>query len=115
MAGTPCGDERSGADHHHHEEAEERDRGGGAHAVGDGVDRGARRVTEGAEARVGVEVVGEERAEPRGARHLQLAQLGVVHGAQGLGALAGRAEAPHVEQVREPAADRGPGPTWDDR
>ena len=72
----------------------------------------ARRVADRAQPVVGVEVVGEERAEPRGARHLQLAELGVVHGAQRLRALARRAQAPHVEQVREPAADRGPGPAW---
>ena len=51
---------------------------GRAHAVGHRVDRAARRVAEGAQPGVGVEVVGEERAESRGARHLQLAELGVV-------------------------------------
>ena len=38
------GDQRARPEHHHHEEAEERDRGRGAHAVGHGVDRAARRV-----------------------------------------------------------------------
>ena len=69
-------------DHHQHEEPEERDRRRRAHAVGHGVDRAPRRVAERAQPGVGVQVVGEERAEPRGARHLQLAQLGVVHRAQ---------------------------------
>ena len=73
IAGTPWVSEVAGTDHHEHEEPEERDRGRRADAVGHRVDRAAGRVAEVAQPGVGVEVVGEEGAEPRGARHLQLA------------------------------------------
>ena len=106
----PAGDDAAGADGDEHEESEERDRGRRAHAVGHGVDRDARRVTDGPEPGVGLQVLGEERAEPGGARDLQLAQLGVVHPPELLRAAARRLQGAHVQEVGVPAADGGPRP-----
>ena len=106
----PAGDDAAGADGDEHEEPEERDRGRRAHAVGHRVDRDARRVTDGPEPGVGLQVLGEERAEPGGARDLQLAQLGVVHPPELLRAAARRLQGAHVQEVGVPAADGGPRP-----
>ena len=66
------------------------DGGGGAQAVGQRVDRAPAGVTEVAQPGVGVEVVGEERAQPGGAADLELPQLGVVHPPQALRRADGR-------------------------